>query len=208
MKRGLFITFEGPDKAGKSTQIRLFCEYLEREGTPYVLTREPGGCEVSEKIRNIILDIQNDMGPICEAMLYAAARAELVRQVIRPAVEGGTLVVCDRYVDSSIAYQGFGRELGYEYVKQLNEAAVDGMIPDLTYYLRMDPDEAMGRMKGEQKDRLESAGRDFRSRVMQGYEQLAKENPNRIAAIRANQSIPEVHRQVIAAFEQIRGGRA
>ena len=207
MKKGLFITFEGPDKAGKSTQIRLFCEYLEKNGIPHLLTREPGGCEVSEQIRNIILDIQNDMGPLCEAMLYAASRAELVRQVIRPALEQGTLVVCDRYVDSSIAYQGFGRKLGYDYVKELNDAAIDGVLPDLTFFLQIDPDKAIGRMGEEQKDRLEAAGQDFRSRVMQGYERLAAESAGRYAVIQADKSIPEVHQQIIAAYCRKRDAR-
>lgn len=198
--KGRFLSFEGPDKAGKSTQVPLFCEYLAQKGIPYLVTREPGGCPVSEKIRALILDPDNDMGDVCEALLYAAARSELVRTVLRPALEQGTWVVCDRYVDSSIAYQGYGRGLGEETVRRINHIATGGLRPDLSFYFRIDPQIALQRATGE-KDRIERANDAFRRRVAQGYEALYQAEPRRYCLIDAAQSVPQVHRQIIDGFE-------
>ena len=200
--RGMFITFEGPDKAGKSTQIRLLCQYYEQNGIPYLLTREPGGCPVSEKIRQLLLDPSNEMGPICEAMLYAAARSELVQQVLKPALERGTTVICDRFVDSSIAYQGYGRQLGAQKVAQLNEWAIDGLTPDITFYLSIRPEIAQQRMDQMHKDRLESADDAFRERVTQGYEALLQAQPERFTVIDANGSIEQIHQAIVAILEE------
>lgn len=198
---GRFLSFEGPDKAGKSTQIKLFCQYLEQKGIPHLLTREPGGCPVSEKIRALILDPDNEMGDLCEALLYAAARSELVHSVIRPALEKGIWVICDRYVDSSIAYQGYGRGLGEQTVRSLNNLATESLLPDLSFYFRIDPDLAMQRATGA-KDRMEQTDDLFRHKVAEGYEALYQSHPERYCLIHADASVEQVHKQVIDGFEK------
>lgn len=200
--KGLFITMEGPDKAGKSTQVKLLYEYLKEQGVDVLLTREPGGSPVSEKIRDVILSVDNDMGDVCEAMLYAAARAEHVRTVIKPALQKGKTVLCDRYVDSSIAYQGYGRQLGHEYVQLLNDAAIDGLLPDLTLFLYMDPDDAIDRIEQGSKDRLEITDDAFRQRVMEGYLVLEQDNPERFVRINAAQKIEAVHEDITTVVDQ------
>lgn len=195
-----FITFEGTDKAGKSTQIALFETYLRQRGIAYLFTREPGGCPVSERIREVILDPENQMHPLCEALLYAAARSELVHSVLLPQLQKGVNIVCDRYVDSSIAYQGFGRQMGMDVIAGINAYATESLMPDLTFFLAMDPERAMQRAQGEQ-DRMEQAGRDFRQRVYQGYCTLAQREPGRFCVIDAAQSIQAVHAQIVRAFE-------
>ena len=195
-----FITFEGTDKAGKSTQIALFETYLRQRGIAYLFTREPGGCPVSERIREVILDPENQMHPLCEALLYAAARSELVHSVLLPQLQKGVNIVWDRYVDSSIAYQGFGREMGMDVIAGINAYAMENLMPDLTFFLAMDPERAMQRAQGEQ-DRMEQAGRDFRQRVYQGYCTLAQREPTRFCVIDAAQSIQAVHAQIVRAFE-------
>ena len=156
MKRGYFITFEGPDGAGKSTQIEYLKEYLEDRGLEYLFTREPGGTRISEKIRDMLLDKENcDLTARTEALLYAASRAQLVEDVIQPALNEGKIVVSDRYIDSSIAYQGFGRDLG-EKVTEINKFAVNDLEPDLTFLLMISPDDVKARLDQQNLDRLES----------------------------------------------------
>ena len=173
--KGLFIAFEGPDGCGKSTQIRFLNEYLVGLGLEVVATREPGGSPIAEKIREVILDCANTgMAPLTEALLYAAARAEHVRQVIAPAIEAGKIVLCDRFVDSSIAYQGYGRGLG-ETVWRINEPAVDGYMPDVTIFMNVPPERAFARMnEHKQYDRLENEDISFHQRVYEAYVELSK----------------------------------
>ena len=162
MKRGYFITFEGPDGAGKSTQIEYLKEYLEDRGLEYLFTREPGGTRISEKIRDMLLDKENcDLTARTEALLYAASRAQLVEDVIQPALNEGKIVVSDRYIDSSIAYQGFGRDLG-EKVTEINKFAVNDLEPDLTFLLMISPDDVKARLDQQNLDRLESEDFDFK----------------------------------------------
>lgn len=199
--RGFFLTVEGPDGSGKTTQVELLEKSLRQFGFSVLHTREPGGCEISEEIRRIILDTNNmEMCPQCEALLYAASRAQHVHQVIRPAVERGMLVLCDRFVDSSVAYQGGGRELGVETVQQVNEPAVDGMIPDATLYLAIDHREALGRrLAASEPDRLELETDEFHARVQQAYERLARENRKRYLVVNAAQDIGSVADDALAA---------
>ncbi len=199
--RGFFLTVEGPDGSGKTTQVELLEKSLRQFGFSVLHTREPGGCEISEEIRRIILDTNNmEMCPQCEALLYAASRAQHVYQVIRPAVERGMLVLCDRFVDSSVAYQGGGRELGVETVQQVNEPAVDGMIPDATLYLAIDHREALGRrLAASEPDRLELETDEFHARVQQAYERLARENRKRYLVVNAAQDIGSVADDALAA---------
>ena len=172
--KGLFIAFEGPDGCGKSTQIRFLTEYLCEQGLDVVCTREPGGSPIAEKIREVILDRANTgMTALTEALLYAAARAEHVRQVIGPAIEAGKVVLCDRFVDSSIAYQGYGRSLGAKTVWRINEPAVDGYMPDVTIFMNVPPERAFARMnENKQYDRLEIEDISFHQRVYEGYMEL------------------------------------
>jgi dTMP kinase len=176
----VFVTFEGVDGSGKSTQAELLRDTLAAEGREVVLTREPGGTELGERVRKLVLD-GPEMTPWAEAALFAAARAELVATVVRPALERGADVVSDRYVDSSLAYQGIARGVGVEHVLELNLRVVQGLMPDATVLLLLDPAEA-GRRAGE-TDRLERAGADFRARVDAAYRELAERFPDRIVAL-------------------------
>lgn len=173
---GFFIAFEGPDGCGKSTQVKMLAEYLEGAGVSVLRTREPGGCPVAEEIREIVLSKdEKKMEAVTEAMLYAAARAEHVRQVIMPALQCGKLVLCDRYLMSSLAYQGYGRQLGAERVRSINEPAVNGCLPDATIFINVPPEYAFKRMS-EQKvhDRLEREDMSFHERVFNGFIELSK----------------------------------
>lgn len=198
---GLFITFEGMDKTGKSTQTGLFCDYLRKTHPDMVQTREPGGCGVSELIRQVILTPGNDMGAACEAMLYAASRCEHVRQVIKPALEAGRLVVSDRFVDSSITYQGYGRQLGHRYVAELNAAATQGLQPNITFFLRMDHEQAIKRIHQRDMDRLEIVDTEFRRRVAEGYKRIISEDAERFIIIDADGSVQDVHAAIVQAYE-------
>ena len=196
--KGLFISFEGGDGAGKSTQLKKIREYMEERGLETVFTREPGGTPIGEKIRNVILDVDNrEMTDYTESYLYAASRAQVVREVIRPALMEGKVVVCDRFVDSSIAYQGYGRGLGRETVWNINKDAVGDCMPDLTIFLDIDPGKADRRMgsRTERRDRLEVAGVDFHQKVYDGYMEMiaSQEGDNpRIVAVPADLPPDEV----------------
>ncbi len=199
MQKGWFVTFEGLDKAGKTTQINLFCDFLHEKSISFLFTREPGGNPVSEKIRSLLLDPQNSINPMCEAMLYAAARSELVHSVLQPAIDSGCNVVCDRYVDSSVAYQGFGRELGMDAVMDINAHATGGLMPNLTFFLSLSPEDAQRRARGE-KDRIESAESAFHERVYRGYQTICAMEPERFCVIDANRPIDVVQKEIQAAF--------
>ncbi|MBO4234908.1 MAG: dTMP kinase [Firmicutes bacterium] len=207
--RGIFITVEGGDGAGKSTQLANIKQYMEDRSISAIFTREPGGTEIAEKIREIILDPENEgMEPLTEALLYAASRAEHVRKVIAPALEDGLAVVCDRFLDSSIAYQGYGRGLG-KVVEMINEPAVAGYIPDLTILLDLEPEVAMARISNRGHDRLETESQDFHERVHQGYlDMIAKDEESgisRIARIPADRLASDIKSDIYAALNQIFG---
>lgn len=178
--RGKFITFEGCEGSGKSTQLKLLSEYLTSVGVDFILTREPGGSGISEDIRKIILSGKNTaMCDECEALLYAAARIQHLREVIAPALEAGKLVVCDRYVYSSLAYQGHARGLGEEFIEQINAAALSDYPPDMTVFLDISPSEAFKRKHGADKDdRIEQMGLEFHEKVYAGYKALLAKHPD------------------------------
>jgi len=186
----MFITFEGLDGSGKSTQARLLAQHLGAEGREVVTTREPGGTPLGERVREVLLH-GDGMTPWAEAALFAAARAELVARVIRPAVERGADVVCDRYLDSSLAYQGIARGLGVEPVLQLNLAVVDGLLPDRTFVLLVDPEEAAGR-SSHAPDRLQRQGGEFYAELDRAYRRLPELFPERIVALDGSASPEEV----------------
>ena len=203
--RGLFLSLEGSDGCGKSTQIALLKEFLLKRGFEVVLTREPGGCPISERIREVILSLDSKgMSDECEALLYAASRVEHVREVIEPALKCGKIVICDRFLDSSIAYQAYGRELGEGFVRQINEPATKRAFPELTLLLELNREESRRRMaNGAPLDRLEIEQEDFFSRVRQGYDALAAANPGRIVRIDASRTIEQVFEAVRGAVERL-----
>jgi len=199
MKRGFFITFEGGEGAGKSIQAEILVSHLHEEGYSVVVTREPGGTRIGEQIRAITHNQENvDMEAITEAYLMAAARAQHVAQIIEPAIASGKIVVCDRYVDSSIAYQGYGRKLGADTIAGLNALAVNGAKPDLTLLLSITPEIGSKRRSksAKTKDRLDLQQHDFYSRVHDGYLALAKKESNRYVVINAEESIVQVAQKI------------
>jgi len=202
--KGLFVVFEGQDGAGKSTQIAALKAHLESCGREVILTREPGGTPIAEKIRELLLDRSNaGMDAACEAYLYAAARAEHVQNVIRPALERGAVVLCDRFLLSSLAYQGFGRQLGEDTIRNLNTLAMRGVEPDCTFYLSLDPKEGLSRIaaRGEGKDRIEMEEMDFHARVRKGYLHCASKDSN-IHLLDARQNAQTVTAQMLELFSR------
>jgi dTMP kinase len=193
---GLFVTFEGIDRSGKTTQARMLVEAL---GADAIAVREPGGTPLGERVRALLKDPDAEIGPHAEALLFAAARAELCRRVIRPALADGRVVVSDRFVDSSLAYQGAARGLGVDEVLELNRWAVEGLVPDLTVYLAIDPAEA-SRRSGE-PDRFEHEGGELQRLVHQAYERLAAEDPGRVRRVAADRPPAKVHADVMALVE-------
>ncbi|NLG88401.1 MAG: dTMP kinase [Clostridiaceae bacterium] len=185
MRKGLFITFEGSDGSGKSTQLSLLKEYLMNKGIRIITLREPGGVAISEKIRGIILDNRNtEMDPVAEMLLYAASRAQLVSQLIKPSLEKGITVICDRYVDSSYVYQGLARGLGIDTVKIVNDIATGNIMPDITFFMDIDPELALKRrLNSSVPDRLENESIEFHRNVYNGYLKLIEMYPERIKRI-------------------------
>jgi len=190
----MFVTFEGVDWSGKSTQAALLAGWLSEEGRQVLLTREPGGTPVAEAVRDVVLH-GHDMTPWAEAALYAAARADHVEHAIRPALDRGEDVVCDRYIDSSVAYQGIGRGLGEDRVRDLNLLVTRGLLPDRTFLVLLDPEEARRRGAG-QPDRIEREGDDFWRRVDDGFRALAAEFPERIVSLDGSRSPDEIAEEV------------
>ena len=190
----MFVTFEGLDGSGKTTQVELLRQYLAESGRDVVATREPGGTELGERVRDLLLE-GGEVSPWAEAALFAAARAELVAQVIGPALERGADVVCDRYLDSSLAYQGIARGLGVDQVLALNVNAIRGILPDRTFLLMLDADEA-ARRQNEAPDRIEREGGDFQEAVRSAYAELAAIFPARVVALDASRPPDEIAKEV------------
>ena len=197
----MFVTFEGSEGVGKSTQLRLLKEYLLRTGQDAVYIREPGSTDISEKIRAIILDKSNSaMSYMTEAMLYAASRAQLVGEVIKPALKEGKLVICDRYIDSSVAYQGYERGLGADVVKKINAYAIDGCMPDVTVFLDLPP---KSNWRGERRaDRIEEQPDDFFERVYKGYLDEIALSPSRFVCIKPDLDKFVTSENIIEALRQ------
>lgn len=204
---GIFITMEGPDGAGKSTQIDLLRGYLLEKGYDIIVCREPGGTVISEAIREVILNKEHkDMKNMTELLLYAAARAQLVGEVIQPALEEGKVVICDRFIESSAVYQGIARGMGIDLVYEVNQFAVGKTMPDITILLDVDAETGIGRKKQQAElDRMESEKLDFHKRVVEGYRLLAERDKNRMVKIDGRASIEEIHRQITEAVDNTLG---
>lgn len=205
MDRGLFITFEGIDGSGKSTQFNMLKEYLEQKGVDYIVVREPGGTTIGEKIREILLNKKNDkMVSRAELLLFEAARAQIVEEKIKPSLEAGTTVLCDRFFDSTIAYQGYARDLGLDRVMDLNMYATDGLEPDVTFLINVTPEEALRRrgVRGEADDRMEALGMGFQAKVANGYLGAAKRY-SRIKVIDGHRTPDEIFEDIKSSYEAL-----
>lgn len=202
--KGKFITFEGCDGCGKSTQLKLLSEYLTNNGVPHVFTREPGGGNISEAIRAILLNGKNtEMSDECEALLYAASRAQHIHDRIQPALAEGKLVVCDRYVDSSFAYQAYARGLGFDFVAKINAYALEQYLPDITFFINLSPEDAFKRKCGaDENDRIEQAGFAFHQKVYQGYLALAEKYPERYVVLDGKATIAEIAQTVVSVLKE------
>lgn len=202
MNKGLFITFEGADGCGKSTQLNLLAEYLKTKGFDIVITREPGAKGLGERIREILLNYDGEVSDRCESFLFLADRAQHIDKIVNPAINSGKIVLCDRHTDSSVAYQGYGRGLDIERINMLNNLAVNGRKPDMTFVFDIDVETSLSRV-GNQKDRMESAGVEFFNRVRHGYLEIAKKEPERVKVIDASKSIEQIHDKVVQLINSI-----
>ncbi len=202
-KKGYFVTLEGGEGSGKSTQLKLLEDYLDKGGYDVIYTREPGGTPISEEIRKILLGGKNvEMSDETEALLFAAARAQHIKEKILPAIADGKTVVCDRYVHSSLVYQGYARGLG-EFVEKVNSYALENCMPDVTIFLDITPERAFARKGGaDADDRLEQSGIDFHRRVYDGYVRMAEKFPDHFVRVNADRGIDEVFAEILDTLRQ------
>ena len=206
--RGLFITFEGPECAGKTTQIKLLQEYCASMGRDVVVTREPGGTEIGEELRQIVKHHVSDI-PVtdeAEVLLFAASRAQHVSELIKPALERGAVVICDRFTDSTTAYQGYARGLDMDFITSLNNFAVSGCLPDITFLLDLTAEESMDRSSKREEtllvvDRIESEKIDFHRKVREGFLKIAEAEPERVKVIPAVDSRENIHSKIVELLE-------
>ncbi|AIQ33210.1 MULTISPECIES: dTMP kinase [Paenibacillus] len=205
-KEGFFITLEGGDGSGKTTVLGRVAAYLQNRSMPYRITREPGGVEIAEKIRSIILDpAHTAMDARTEALLYAASRSQHLAEVVEPALREGLTVLCDRFVDSSLVYQGHARGLGIEEVWSINRFAIGNRMPDLTFYLDVDPEIGLSRIAANQErevNRLDLESLSFHQKVREGYQLLVEANPDRIVVLDANRPIHMVEQDIVRTLEE------
>ncbi len=199
----MFITFEGPDGSGKTTQARMLVEYLQRRGYPVIYTREPGGTEISEQIREVILSTRNlAMQNETEVLLFSAARAQIVAELIRPALAAGKIVVCDRYSDSTLAYQGYGLGLDLEALRAITQFATRGLVPDLTFYMDVPVQVGLERRHQGETNRLDQKNVEYHTRVRNGYLELARAEPERFVVIDGTQPIDQVQTEIRARVSE------
>jgi dTMP kinase len=192
---GKFITFEGSEGSGKSTQAARVLEYLKSKKLPAMLLREPGGVKISENIRKLLLDVNNTgMGDECETLLYMAARAQMVKEVLEPQLKSGKIILCDRFLDSTIAYQGYGNGIDIKTIEQLGLFATKGLVPDLTVLFDIQPEKGLDRA-GRKKDRIESRSLEYHKRVRGGYLDLSKQYPARIKVIKVDAGVEEIFKR-------------
>ena len=196
INRGLFITFEGVDGCGKTTQMDLLAKYLQTQGYEVVITREPGAKGLGEKIREILLHYDGEVSSKAESFLFLADRAQHIDKIVNPAIENGKIVLCDRHTDSTIAYQGYGRGVNIDKLRMLNNLATGDRKPDITFVFDIDIETSMSRV-GQEKDRMESSGVEFFNNVRKGFLDIAKQEPERVKVISSDKSIDEIHREVL-----------
>ena len=201
-KRGYFITFEGADGCGKTTQTELIKKYLDNKNIENILTREPGGSELGVHLRKILLHYEKPVSNIAETFLYLADRAQHIEYKIKPALEEGKIVLCDRHTDSTLAYQGYGRNQDIETIQGLNKIAVNSILPDLTIVFDVESETAQKRLTGE-KDRLEAEGIEFHKKLRAGYLDIAKKNPKRVKIVNANQGKEQVFNDTIKIIGEL-----
>lgn len=193
MPKGTFITFEGSEGSGKSTQMNLIMKYLETKRKSVLFVREPGGVKISEKIRNILLDVKNvGMSDVTETLLYMAARAQLVEEVIAPALKKGKIVIADRFLDSTVVYQGYGNGVDLKFINSLGKMVTHNRQPDLTFIFDIDSQKGLSRIK-RKKDRIEQRAIAYHNRVRKGYQEIAKKEPKRVKLIEVDRSKEEIH---------------
>lgn len=195
--RGKLITFEGSEGSGKSTQIRMIGQHLKKKGKKFIFIREPGSNKISERIRKLLLDVKNaQMSKECETLLYMAARAQLVDEVIMPALKKGDVVLCDRFLDSTVVYQGYGCGVDITFIKKVGRFATQGVSPDLTFFFDIDAKKGLSRINRRKKDRIERRNIHYHNKVRNGYKQIARREPKRIKLIKSSQSKEEIHKVV------------
>lgn len=206
MRRGFLITFEGGEGCGKSAQILKLTKYLDEQGVDYIVSREPGGTEIGEQIRNILLHGKGDMASNVEFLLFSSARADHVEKIVKPALEDGKVVILDRYYDSSYAYQGFAGDMSLNNLEQITHFAVDGAVPDLTFLLDLTYEQGMARKRANPElsklDRIELKGKQYHDKVRQGYLTLAKKFSERFVVIDASQSIDEIFQEIVKTIKE------
>lgn len=202
---GIFITFEGIDCSGKSLQAGLLCDKLTSIGRQVIVFRDPGTTRISEQVRTILLNTEHsEMSSWTELLLYEAARAQMVEETIKPALQDGKIVLCDRFYDSTTAYQGYGRKLDLKLVQKANELGSTGLVPDLTFIIDLDPDVAAQRKEISQtkKDRLEAEGQQFFERIACGYREIAFLEPGRVALVNGDQKVDKIHAEIYRVFQK------
>lgn len=202
INKGLFVTFEGVDGCGKTTQMKLLAEYLTNHGYEVVITREPGAKGLGEKIRDILLHYDGEVSSKAESFLFLADRAQHIDKLVNPSVKEGKIVLCDRHTDSTIAYQGYGRGVDIEQLKVLNSLAVGNRVPDLTFVFDIDVETSMSRV-GSEMDRMEASGKEFFNKVRQGYLDIAASEPERVKVIDAKRSVSEISREVVQIVSEM-----
>jgi len=203
MTKGLFITFEGIDGCGKTTQIKLLKEYFEKNNKNVILTREPGAKGLGEKLREILLGYDGEVSSNCESFLFLADRAQHIDILIKPTIENGDIVLCDRHIDSTVAYQGYGRGLDLDRINYLNNLATSGLKPDLTFIFDIDLETSLTR-RGKARDRMESSGDDFFERVRTGYIEIANQEPNRVKLLDGSKSVETIHSEILQYIKNYR----
>lgn len=201
MEKGIFITFEGADGCGKTTQLELLKEYFDNKGIKNIQTREPGATDLGIELRKILLHYEKPVSDVAETFLYLADRAQHVEFEIKPALNEGKIVLCDRYIDSTLSYQGYARGQDLDKIKKLNEIATGGLKPDLTIVFDIDSEIAQRRLGGE-KDRLEKEGLEFHKKLRFGYLEISKEEPDRVKVINSNDSIENIHKKVVELIKE------
>ena len=204
MNKGFLITFEGGEGCGKSSQIKLFTKFLEEEKIDFILSREPGGTNIGEDIRNLLLHSKNEIDSKTEFLLFSSGRADHIKNVVKPALEAGKVVVLDRYYDSSFAYQGYAGNLNLDDIKLITDFAIDGCVPDLTILLDISYEDGFARKAKDDNlknlDRIESKGKEYHDKVRRGYLELARKEPNRIKIVDATKNKEEIFKEIVDLF--------